>query len=289
MNLKLTEVISDICGVTGLKIIDAILAGERNPAKLAALRHGLCKNDEATIELALQGNWRDEHLFALKQSVELYRFYHQKMIEIDEQIEAYLKQFEDRSSGKTLPPKPKNKQRSKSKNEPLFDTRQILYRMTGQDLTEIDGIGDHAALQILSEIGTDMSRWPTEKHFVSWLCLCPELKQSGGRRQKKRNSKTQSSTNRVAKVLRVCAQTLFRSKDCALGAFARRMRARDGAPSAVTAVARKLAIIVYHMLKEGRPYVDRGAEHYDHQFRERQIESLRRRAQQLGFELGDAA
>lgn len=288
MNLKLTEVISDICGVTGFNIIDAILAGERDPAKLAAFRHGLCKNDEATIELALQGNWRDEHLFALRQAVELYRFYHQKMIEIDQQIEAYLHQFEDCSKGQTLKAKPKTKQRSKSKNEPQFDMRAILHRMTGQDLTEIDGIGDHAALQIISEIGTDMSQWPTEKHFVSWLCLCPELKKSGGRKQKKRNSKTQSSTNRVARVLRVCAQTLFRSKECALGAFARRMRARDGAPSAVTAVARKLAIIIYCMLKEGRPYVDRGVEHYDAQYRERQIANLYRRAHQLGIDLGRA-
>ena len=210
------------------------------------------------------------------------------MIEIDQQIEAYLHQFEDCSQGQILKAKPKTKQRSKSKNEPQFDMRAILHRMTGQDLTEIDGIGDHAALQIISEIGTDMSQWPTEKHFVSWLCLCPELKKSGGRKQKKRNSKTQSSTNRVARVLRVCAQTLFRSKECALGAFARRMRARDGAPSAVTAVARKLAIIIYCMLKEGRPYVDRGVEHYDAQYRERQIANLYRRARQLGIDLGRA-
>lgn len=288
MNLKLTEVISDICGVTGMAIIDAILGGERNPEKLAKFRNDRCKNDEATIALALQGNWRDEHLFSLKQAVELHRYYHEKIAEVDAKIEAYLSSMEDRSEGKLLPKLPREKQRSKRGNDPKFDSRSLLYRMTGMDLTSIDGIGEHSALQIISEIGLDMNAWPTANHFVSWLSLCPELNKSGGKKQKKGKSRTHRSGNRVAQVLRVSAQTLIKSK-CALGAYVRRIKARDGAPSAITALARKLAIIVYTMLKEGRAYKDIGAEAYDARYRERQVNSLRRRAENLGYEISPTA
>jgi transposase len=281
MNLKLTEVLSDVVGVSGLAILDAIVKGERDPHELSKLRHESCHHDEYTIALALQGNWREEHLFSLKQALELYRFYLKKMHEVDSQIESYLKSFEAQADETNLP-KP-TKRRSRRKNDPRFNVRELLYRMTGQDLTIIDGIGEHAALQIISEIGTDMNRWPTEKHFVSWLCLCPEPNKSGGRPQKKRKSKTQSSTNRVATTLRVCAQSLFSSKSTALGAFGRRIRARDGAPVAVTAMARKLAIIIYNMLRYGRPYIDQGAEYYNQHHREKVIQNLTRRAHQLGL------
>lgn len=284
MNLKLTEVISDICGVTGMAIIDAILGGERNPEKLATLRNEKCSNDEATIALALQGNWRDEHLFSLKQAVELYRYYHEKIGEVDREIESYLGTMEDKSEGKVLPKLPRSKQRSKRGNDPKFNSRSLLHRITGMDLTTIDGIGEHSALQIISEIGLDMTAWPTANHFVSWLSLCPELNKSGGKKQKKGKSRTHRSGNRVAQVLRVSAQTLIKSK-CALGAYTRRIKARDGAPSAITATARKLAIIIYTMLKEGREYKDIGAETYDAKYHERQVNSVRRRAEQLGYEL----
>ncbi|WP_146403238.1 IS110 family transposase [Planctomycetes bacterium CA13] len=284
MNLKLTEVISDICGVTGLAIIDAILAGERDPQKLARHRNDRCKNDEATIALALQGSWRDEHLFSLKQAVELYRYYHEKIAEVDECIERYLGSMEDKSGGKPLPKLPRSKQRSKRGNDPKFDSRSLLHRLTGADLTTIDGIAEHSALQIVSEIGLDMSAWPTANHFVSWLSLCPELNKSGGKKQKKGKSRTHRSGNRVAQALRVSAQTLIQSK-CALGAYVRRIKARDGAPSAITATARKLAIIIYTMLKEGGEYRDIGAEAYDARYRERQVNSLRRRAEHLGFDI----
>lgn len=284
MNIKLTEVVSDILGVTGTMIIEAILAGERDSAELAKLRNEKCKNDEATIALALQGNWRDEHLFALRQAFDLYRYYHQKITEVDDQIEGYLKQFEDKSEGKPLAKPPRSKQRSKRANEPKFDTRTVLYQMLGVDLTSIDGIGAHAALQIVSEIGVDVGAFPTEKHFVSWLSLCPEVNKSGGKKQKKGRSPTHRSSNRVAQTLRVCAQTLIRSK-CALGAFGRRLRSRDGAASAITAIARKLAIIIYTMLKTGRAYKDIGAEAYDARFQEKLVANLRRRATELGYEL----
>ena len=200
-----------------MAIIDAILDGERNPEKLAKLRNDRCKNDEATIALALQGNWRDEHLFSLKQAVELHRYYHEKIAEVDAKIEAYLSSMEDRSEGRLLPKLPRDKQRSKRGNDPKFDSRSLLHRMTGMDLTSIDGIGEHSALQIISEIGLDMNAWPTANHFVSWLSLCPELNKSGGKKQKKGKSRTHRSGNRVAQVLRVSAQALINSK-CALGA-----------------------------------------------------------------------
>jgi transposase len=278
MNIKLTEVVSDITGVTGMAILRAVLSGERNPQRLAELRDGRCKNDEATIALALQGNWRMEHLFALRQAVELYDVFREKLAQLDEQIEAYLKTFEDKSDGETLKPLPRKKPL-----EPRFNVRDLMHRMTGVDLTEVDGIGGYAAMKIVSEIGTDMSQWESDKHFTSWLCLCPEVNLSGGSR-KSRRSRTQPSSNRVAAVLRMGAESLLRA-DCALGAFGRRLRAKKGGPHAVTAVARKLAIIVYHMLKEGRPYQDRGAAYYDEQYRKRVIKNLRRRASELGFEL----
>jgi len=279
MNVKLTHVISDITGVTGMAIIRAILAGERNPQRLSALRDKRCRNDVVTIALALQGNWRQEHLFALRQGLELYEVYLQKLADLDQQLEAYLQTFEDRREGaEELEPS----HRSRAL-EPKLNLRDLMYRMAGVDLTEVDGIAGNAALQIVGEIGTDMSKWETDKHFVSWLCLCPELHLSGGSRKSK-GSRTQPSQNRVAGVLRMCAQSLLRC-DCALGAFGRRLRAKKGGAHAVTAVARKLAIIVYHMLKERRPYKDQGAAYYEARYRERLVEGLRRRAKQLGLDV----
>jgi transposase len=278
MNVKLTEVLSDIMGVTGLAIIRAILAGERDPQRLAQLRDQRCKNDVATIALALEGNWREEHLFALRQGLELYEVYLQKLAYLDEQIEACLGTFEDRSDGEELSPLPRNRAL-----EPELNLRDLMNKLTGVDLTAVDGIGGQGALQIISEIGLDMSRWQTDKHFVSWLCLCPELRLTGGSRKSKR-SRTQPSKNRAAAVFRMGAQSLLRV-DCALGAFGRRIRAKKGGAQAVTAVARKLAIIVYHMLKEGRPYKDQGAAYYEARYRDRLVEGLRRRAKQLGLDV----
>jgi len=285
MNVKLTEVLSDIMGVTGLAIIRAILAGERNPLRLAALRDKRCKNDVATIALALQGNWRAEHLFALRQGLELYEVYLQKLTQLDEEIGTYLQSFEDRSGGKELEALPRTRAL-----EPHLNLRDLMHRMTGVDLTEVDGLGGYGVLRIVAEIGTDMSKWETEKHFVSWLCLCPELRLTGGSRKSKR-SRTQPSQNRVAAVLRMGAQSLLHGKGatCALGAFGRRIRAKKGGPQAVTAVARKLAIIVYHMLKEGRAYKDPGAAYYEEKYRQRMVENMRRRARELGFDLVPAA
>jgi transposase len=278
MNVKLTHVISDITGMTGTAIIRAILGGERDPQRLAQLRQAGCKNDARTIALALQGNWREEHLFALRQAWELYEVYLQKLADLDQQIATYLQTFEDQSDGQTL-----SALRRKRALEPGINLRDLVHKLTGVDLTEVDGIGGNAALQIVGEIGTDMSKWATDKHFVSWLCLCPELHLSGGSR-KSQGSRTKPSKNRAAAVFRMCAQSLLNA-DCALGAFGRRLRAKKGGAHAVTAVARKLAIIVYHMLKERRPYKDQGGAYYEEQYRQRVVANLRRRAKDLGLDL----
>lgn len=278
MNVQLHHVIADITGATGLRILDAILAGTRDPQELAKLRDPRCKNDEQTITLALQGNWRDDHLFALKQAVDLYRFYHAKLAELDEQLEAHLTTFSDRSGGRKLP---RAKRRKAGSNAPEFDMRNLLYQMSGVDLTTIDGINGHTALELISEIGLDMSLWPTEKHFTSWLCLCPGSKKTGGRLL---SGKTRANANRAATALRMAASSLARS-NCALGAFYRRMRARLGSPKAITATAHKLAKIVYNMLKHGREYVDIGAEYYEQQYRQRVLKNLERRAAQFNLAL----
>jgi hypothetical protein len=218
-------------------------------------------------------------------AIVVLRVYQQKIADVDQCIESYLATLTDQSAGEPLPTARRPK-RQKGRQDPLFDVRASLFRVTGLDLTSIDGIGPYAALQIVSEIGTDMSCWETEKHFCSWLALCPGVNKTGGR-QKSKSGKTRPSANRVARVLRLSAQSLLRA-DCALGAFARRMRAKLGGPQAITAVAHKLAKIVYGMLKYGKTYVDLGVEYYDQQFRQRQVEQLRRRAERLGLQVTEA-
>ncbi len=279
MNLKLTEVVSDIVGVTGTAIIDAILAGQRDPKKLAALRHERCKNTEETIALALQGNWREEHLFALRQALELFRFYHQKLAELDQQIEAHLETLPDKSGGEVIE---RSRPRSRSRNEPPFDVPQYVLQLSGVDLTTLDGFQcGYNMLDLISEIGTDMSAWPTEKHFASWLGLCPGIKKTGGRWLSGARPK---NACRAAQILRMAAYPLMRSKS-ALGAFLRRLKGRIGAPKAITATAHKLARIVYRMLKYGKAYTDVGVEYYERKYRDRVLNNLRRRAGELGFEL----
>jgi len=285
MNVQLHHVINDITGTTGLRIIDAILGGERDPQRLAELRHPNCKNDKKTIALGLQGNWRDDHLFALEQALALYRFYHQKLSEVDARVESYLATFDDQSAARQLPAKTKKAKSSgkKKNNAPQFEVRPHLFRMTGVDLTSLDGIGDHIALQLISEIGTDMNAWPTEKRFCSWLTLCPGNYRTGGKQHKSKTG-TRTSSNRAAHLFRLAANSLWKA-DCALGAYFRRMKARRGAPKAIVATAHKLAGLVYRMLKYGTTYVDYGSAWYEAQFRTKQVEGLRRRAQELGFSL----
>ena len=282
MNVKLEKVLSDITGVTGMLIIDAILDGERDPAKLAELRDVRCHNDEATIAKALHGQWRDEHLFALRQERDMYRMCCTLVAECDTCIERHLKTYVDVPSVDQTPKLPRRtKRQPKRKTYLRFDAQPLLIQKTGADLTQIDGIDSNTALTLISEIGLDMSRWPTEKHFASWLALCPENRQSAGRRK---SGKTRPSANRAAAALRMAAQSLHRSAS-AMGAFLRRMKASLGAPKAITATARKLALMVYRVLKHQMRYVDPGQDWYETHYRERVIHAMSRKARQLGYVL----
>ena len=246
MNIQLSIVVSDISGVTGMKIVRAIVAGEKNPNVLAKLRDPRCKADEQTISAALNGNYQPEHLFALRQAVLMYDAYQLRVDECDVQIESVLNRLcMDSSEPKEPIPKPKN--RTKQPNAMTFDVREKLYRLIGIDLTQIHGIGSFLALRLISECGTDMNKWPTEKHFTSWLTLCPGSKISGG---KVMSSHSRKSNNRVVAHLRLAATTVGRS-DTALGAFYRRLSSRVGKAKAVTATARKIAILFYNAMKYG--------------------------------------
>lgn len=278
MNVQLANVVDDIMGVTGLKIIRAIIAGERSPEKLASFRDGRCKKSEEVIAKSLNGNYRDEYLFALQQSVELFDTYQAKIIECDLAVEKLLNQY---SSDEQEPPTTTDKKKKRRKNELHFNAENHLKQITGVDLTQIDGLSTHSVLRIISEIGTDMSKWPTAKHFGSWLGLSPGTKISGG---KKLGSRTKPSANRAATMLRVAASTLHRSNS-ALGAFLRRLKSKVGAPKAITATAYKIARLIYSMMKHGKDYVDAGQDYYDQQYKERIMKNMQKRAHMLGFEL----
>ena len=282
MHLTLSQVVSDLTGVTGMAILRAIIAGERDPLTLATLRNPHCQHSEDEIAKALQGTWRAEHLFALQQAVELYHFYHQQLTVCDQQLQAHLGTFADTSDGQPLPPKPR---RHKKANEPRFDARTPLYRLAGVDLTTIEGIEEGTALVILSEIGTDMSRWPSVKHLCSCLGLSPQHKISGG---KVLSRHVRPGAHRVAVAMRLAARTVQQART-ALGAFYRRMRSRLGAPKAITATAHKLARLVYSLLQHGSAYVKQGLEAYESQYRERTVKAVARQAKALGYTLVELA
>jgi transposase len=279
MNLKLQHVVSDVTGETGMAIMRAMLAGERDPVQLARLRNYRCHHDEETIAKALHGQWREEHLFALGQAVALYDMYHEKIAECDRQIAAHLETFAECQDREALPPV--SRPRKRTRNRPQLDVRGSLHRITGVDLTAIEGIDEPTALTIISEIGLDMGRWPTVKHFTSWLGLCPHHRVSGG---KVLSRGTKPSANRVATALRLAASCLQRSQS-ALGAFFRRMKARLGTPKAITATAHKLARLIYTMLKHGTAYVRQSLADYEQHYRDRMVQSLTRRAKALGYAL----
>lgn len=280
MNVQLHHVISTITGVTGMNIIRAIVAGERSAKTLAKLRNECCKNSEEVIEQALVGNYREEHIFALRQALDLYDIYQTKLAECDAEAQKALEKFDCKINEKSKPLGEKKKKKRRD-NEPYFDTRKYLYQITGVDLTLIDGIEGFSALKIISEIGLDMDRWKSPKQFGSWLGLAPGTKISGGRRL---SSKTKPCANRAAAVFRMSANTLYRS-DSAVGAFYRRQKARLGAPKAITATAYKLARLFYTMLKHGKDYNDAGANYYEEQFHKRVLSNMQKKARALGYEL----
>jgi transposase len=281
MNVQLTQVISDITGVTGLRIIRSIVAGEREPHVLAGLRNSKCAKSEAEIAKALQGNYKLEHVFVLKQALAQYDFYQQQIQECDAELEALYASLASREQDSQHTPPPKPKRGKRRKNQAHFDLATSLYHMVGVDLTAVDGIDALTAQTIITEIGLDMSKWPSAKHFASWLGLAPHNDKSGGKILRSRTKKTQ---NRANTAFRIAAQSLSRSQS-ALGAFYRRMRAKHGPAKANVATAHKLARIVYHMLKYRKAYVDPGEAYYEQHYRERTILTLERRAAKLGLQL----
>jgi transposase len=278
MNVQLHRVVSDITGVTGIAIIRAIVAGERDPQKLAALKDARAKRSITEIAAALVGDYRVEHLFVLKQELNLYDMYQQQIQQCDHQIEQCLSEF-DSQSDEPLPPRPKGKK--PSRNAPNFDLRSHLYRISGVDFTQIDGLEALSVQAIISEVGLDPTRFPTVKHFASWLGLCPGSKISGG---KILSSRTRKVVNRAAHAFRLAAQSLANSRT-ALGGFYRRIRTRSGAPKAITATAHKLARIFYHLWTTGANFIDLGVDTYEQQYHQRVLKHLKQRAKQMGFDL----
>jgi hypothetical protein len=285
MNIQLANVLSDVSGMTGQAIIQAILAGERDPHKLAVFRDPRVKASEEQIARSLEGNWEEDLLFVLKQEQDGYEFCQKQMAECDRRLQQYLQQREDRSQGACLPEeKRKDRLKKKKGNAPQFGLRADLFRMTGTDLTQIDGIDVMTATTILSEAGWDMSKWKTEDHFVSWLRLCPDNRISGNKIIGKGRLPT---NNRISVALKMAASTL-RLSNTYIGAQFRRLRTKLGAPVAIKAMAAKLARLVYRMLRYGMKYVDQGAEFYEAQHRKRQISHLKWKAAKLGFQVIDA-
>jgi transposase len=286
MNIQLANVLSDVSGMTGQVIIKAILAGERDPHKLAVFRDFRVKASEEQIARSLEGHWQEDLLFVLKQEQDGYEFCQKQMAECDRQLKQYLQQRKDRSRGATLPEEKRKERRRKKKkgNAPGFDLRAELFRMTGTDLSQIDGIDVTTAMTILSEAGWDMSKWETEDHFVSWLRLCPDNRISGDKIIGKGRLPT---NNRVTLALKMAASTL-RLTNTYLGAQFRRLRTRLGAPIAIKAMAAKLARLVYRMLRYGMQFVDQGAAFYEAQHRKQQIKYLKWKAAKLGFQIIEA-
>ncbi len=278
MNLKLTHVLGDITGVTGLKIIRSIINGQRDPVELAKLRDRRCKHDEEEIAEALTGRYRAEHVLELQLCFTMWQHYQEVITTLDKAIDAHLQTMKRHD----LPPLPKKARvRGRKPHDPKFDVRTTLYYLLGLDLTAIEGIDEIHALTLISELGTDFSKWPTVQHFTSWLGLCPNWKQTGG---KVKSSRTRKGKGRAAHALCLAAWGLIRSKSY-LGAYLRRMRVRLGAPKAITATAHKLARIIYALVRYGVAYQKKSEDDFAEQHRQRMEKNLERRAKEMGYEL----
>lgn len=283
MNLRLGNVVSDITGVTGLKIIKAIIAGERNPKVLASNRAEQCKQSQKVIAKSLEGNYRAEHLFALKQALQLYEIYQEKVKECELELMKVIQQQPHKTEAE--PPPAERKLRARDKVRGEVDVRNELYKQTGVDLYRVPGLGPETLLTLRGEVGLDMTPWATEKHLSSWLGLCPGTRESGGKVLSRRSKR---SRNRAAAAFRIAAASL-RSSPTALGAFYRRIRARAGEAKAVTATAHKLAKIYYRLLKYGEEYVEAGEKAYEEKYQQQRVKALKKQAALLGFMLVTAS
>lgn len=273
MNVQLHKVISDIGGESGMRIIQAILKGERDPRALAQLRNYRVRRSAEEIEKALIGDYREEHLFCLRQELALYDFVQVQIGLCDRELERRWTEFQPKADPAKAPAATKPK-----KDTPL---RLRLYQATGVDLTAVDGFDAQTVQTLLSETGTDMSKWPSEKHFTSWLRICPNNFITGGRI---RWSRVLSTKHRAANAFRIAAWTLANS-DCYLGAYYRRMRGRKGPSYAVAATAHKLARIYYRTLKYGQSYINLGADHYEKTYKERIVKNAIKRIRACGVEV----
>ena len=279
MNIKLNLVISDVTGETGINIIKAIIAGETDPKKLAQFRNYRCRSTEAEIAKSLEGNFKPELVFSLKQSFEAYNFFMSQATACEENIQEVLDLWQVKNSDNSVTNNsPKKK---KGKNSYSFDATSNLEKILSINITEIPGLGENLAIKIISEIGTDISKWPTVKHFSSWLGLCPNNKISG---ERVLSSRTAPSSNKAAEALRFAAQSLQFSQT-ALGAFFRRIMIRTGTAKAITATAHKLAVILYHMMKEKVAFIEVGQAVYEENYKRRKMANLQRQAKSLGYEL----
>ena len=276
MNVQLANVISDVVGETGQKILRAIVAGEHDGQVLAAMKDARIRASHAEITKSLQGNWRPEHLFSLQQALAMFDFIGTQVAECDREIEAQLRALQTHDGEP-----PEGKKKARARNAPKFDLRTQLFKMCGVDLTRIDGINVTTAIAVISETGNDMSRFPTVGHFTSWLGLCPGTKITGG---KVMSGKTKRVANRAAQALKLAAAAL-RSSQSALGAYFRRLCARMDKPKAVTAAAHKLARLIYMMLTKGEEYTDQGQDYYEERYRERVLRQLAQRAEKMGMRL----
>lgn len=281
MNLQLHTVIADITGTTGLSILRSIVAGERDPHVLAKMRDPRCKADEQTILESLTGSYRDEHLFCLEQSLRLYDTYQQLIEDCDRAATTLLAQLT--ASLPAPAPLPKGKRRGPK--QPKVDYRTPAYQLTNVDLTRIPGLSDYSVITLLSEIGTDMSRWPSHKHFAAWLRLAPGTKITGG---KILSSRTLPTSSRVVEILRTAAVTAGRTRS-ALGAYYRRLCLRRGTSRAIVATAHKIARYIYHMLSTGEPFLDNGQDAYEQDYRHHLVRKLTKQAESLGLRLVPAA
>ena len=281
MNVQLSHVISDLTGVSGMAIVAAILEGKRDPVKLAALVDPRVRASQETIAKALVGDYRAEHLFVLQQAYELYNTYEAKINACDEQIVREMASLPPKVDP-ILKPLPARKRGNADLDKMAgVDMRPELYKRLGVDVTGVEGIGVLTGLVLLTEVGPDLSRFRTEKHFCSWLGLCPDNRISGG---KVLSSRTRRVINRISDALRMAASTLERSQS-ALGSYARRMKARIGAAEGITATAHKLARIIYRMIKHGEAYVRQGLEDYEKKYAARKLTALQKTAKAFGFEL----
>jgi transposase len=279
MNVQLSNVLSDVSGASGMAIIHGILKGERDARVLAALADAQVKASKEVIAKSLEGNWRQELLFVLAQEVELYGVYQDKIAECDRQLQTQLRTMAPKVDLESNPLGPRPKGKRAQGNAPKFDLRTELYRLTGVDWTQVNGIDVTVAQSVIAETGVDLSPFPSEGNFTSWMGLCPANDSSSGRVIRK---STPHVASRAATAFRQAASSLIRSQSY-LGAQYRRLRTRLGAPKAITAMARKLACLFYRLLRYGQQYVDKGMQFYEEKYRDQQIKSVTRRAQQLGL------